>query len=809
MMFTNYLTIARRNLWAHKRDALINVLGLSVGMACCVMASLVVHREMSYDRFHPKAERVYRVLRERVSNEQTQVRWLTSGALARTLEAEIPEVERASKNRISPVMARYGERALTLAQGQVDAQFFDLFHFPFARGNAEALAQPYRIGITQAAATRLFGADDPMGKVIAVRDRYYGGDYTVAAVLQTPPQTSSIPFDLLHMTLGYNELAQFDWTEWQGLVQQAGIETFVLLRDGVQARELEGKLSGIIARHMGAEVRQILAYRLQPLTRLHLYGRQDYRLDSAGDIRTLYLLGAIAALVLAIAAINFVNLATARSMNRSREVGMRKVVGAQRGSLILQLLCETVVLAVLALIIAVPLARIGLTELGHLTGGQEHLSARTPIDLLPGLIVFALAVGIVAGIYPAVYLSASSPVNALKGIAHRSGARLRQVLIVAQFAIAILLMVMTDVVYRQLDYIQHKDLGFEKEHLVLLPIFRMDRDSKTNRDPWLAADYQTVKQAFLQHAQVVAASAFRFLPGREGGGFVRIVKPEGHDQTEWRMPVQEADEDFFATLGVPLLAGRTFSAESERDRTHAYILNETAVRALGWAVQDAVGRRFGRARSEDDAKGTVIGVVADFHYASLRERVLPAAFAYRQWFYNYLALRVRDFPTVRPFLEQTWDAFMPPDLPFTVSFLDRELDAIYTSERNLGQTVAVFAGLAVLLACLGLFGLAAFTAERRTREIGIRKVLGASVASIVLLLSRAFLKLVLVANLIAWPIAYYLTHLYLQNFAYRTPLSAWPFVLSGLIALVVALLTVGTHAFTAARINPVETLRSE
>ena len=275
------------------------------------------------------------------------------------------------------------------------------------------------------------------------------------------------------------------------------------------------------------------------------------------------------------------------------------------------------------------------------------------------------------------------------------------------------------------------------------------------------------------------------------------------------MPVQEADEDFFATLGVPLLAGRTFSPESERDRTHAYILNETAVRALGWAVQDAVGRRFGRARSEDDAKGTVIGVVADFHYASLRERVLPAAFAYRQWFYNYLALRVRDFPTVRPFLEQTWDALMPPDLPFTVSFLDRELDAIYTSERNLGQTVAVFAGLAVLLACLGLFGLAAFTAERRTREIGIRKVLGASVASIVLLLSKAFLKLVLAANLIAWPVAYYLSHLYLQNFAYRTPLSAWPFVLSGLLALVVALLTVGTHAFTAARINPVKTLRSE
>ena len=806
-MFTNYLTIARRNLWAHKRDALIDVLGLSVGMACCAMAYLVIHHEMSYDRFHPNAHRIYRVLRERVSNEQTQVRWLTSGALARTLEAEIPEVERASKNRIYPVVARYGERALTLAQGQVDAQFFDLFHFPFARGNAEALAQPYRIAITQAAAERLFGADDPMGKVIALQARYYGGDYTVVAILQTPPQTSSIPFDLLHMTLGRTELAKVDWTEWQGRVQQAGIETFVALREGVQARELEGKISGIIERHMGAEVRRSLSYRLQALTRMRLYGWRDYRLDSGGDIRTLYLLGAIAALVLAIAAINFVNLATARSMNRAREMGMRKVVGAQRGSLILQLLCETVALAFLALIIALPLARIGLAEWGHLMGGPYHLSARMAMDLLPGLIVFAFVVGIAAGIFPAVSLSASSPVDALKGIAHGSGARLRQVLIVAQFAVAILLMVVTDIVYRQLDYIQRKDLGFEKEHLVLLPIFRMDRDAKTDRDPWLAADYQTVKQAFLQRAQVVSAAAFRFLPGRDGGGFVRIVKPEGHEQTEWRMPVQEADEHFFRTLGVPLLAGRAFSPEIARDRTHAYILNETAVHALGWTVQDAVGRRFGRARSEDDAKGEVIGVVADFHYASLRERVEPAAFAYRQWFYNYLALRVRDFPTARPFLERTWDAFMPPDLPFTFSFLDRELHAIYAAERTLGQTVAAFAGLAVLLACLGLFGLAAFTAERRTREIGVRKALGASVASIVLTLSKAFLKLVLVANLIAWPIAYYLTNLWLQNFAYRAPLSAWPFVLSGLLALLVALLAVGTHAVGAARIDPVKTLK--
>ena len=808
-MFSNYFTIACRNLWSHKRDTLINLLSLIVGLSCCVMAIVIIHYEMSYDRFHPDVHRIYRVLRERVSNEQTQVRWLTSGALARAIEAEMPEVELASKNRIYPVVVRYEDKELTLVQGQVDDRFFELFHVPFFSGDADALSQPYRIAIAQSAAERLFGKADPIGKVITIRERYYGGDYTVAAVLQTPPRLSSIQFDLLHFTNGRTQEAIVDWTLWQGRVQQAGIETFVLLRDGVNAGELEAKMSGIIERHMGADVRRILSYRLQPLARLHLYGVQDYNLSSGGNVHTLYLFAAIAVLVLAIAAINFVNLATARSMYRAREVGMRKVVGARRGQLIQQFLCETILLALLAVVIAVPIARVALLEISARTAAHYALDAPMLFGLLPGLLALAVFVGLMAGMYPALYFSGFRPSDVLKGIAHLPGARLRQVLVVAQFAIAILLMIVADVIYRQLDYIQHKDLGFDKEHLVLLPIFEMDRRFKTNDDPWLVARYNTVKQAFLEHPDVVSASAFRFLPGQDGGGFVRIVKPEGQDHTEWRMPVQEADEDFFGTLGVSILAGRTFSPEVARDRTHGYILNETAVRALGWTVEDAVGRRFGRARSEEDTGGTVIGVISDFHYASLRQPIEPAVFAYRQWFYDYLALRVRDFSGVRPFLEETWDTFMTADQPFEFTFLDEELDAIYRAERDLGQTVTAFAGLVCLLACLGLFGLAAFTAERRKREVGIRKVLGASVSSLVLLLSKAFLKLVFIANIIAWPIAYYLTNTYLQNFAYRVSLSLWPFVVSGVLALLIALLTVGTQAFRVAHTNPAEILRHE
>lgn len=366
----------------------------------------------------------------------------------------------------------------------------------------------------------------------------------------------------------------------------------------------------------------------------------------------------------------------------------------------------------------------------------------------------------------------------------------------------------TTVVDLQLTFIQNKDLGFEKDQLLVLPIFVTDRESKTNDDPWLVARYNTVKQAFLEHPDVLAASAFRFLPGRDRW-FTRIVKPEGQDDTEWRMPVQETDEDLFETLGAPLLAGRTFLPDNERDRTRSYILNRTAVKALGWTVENAVGRRFGRARSEEDANGSVIGIVEDFHYASLRSPIEPAVFAYRQWFYNYLILRVRDFVSTRPFLEKTWAQFMSPEQSFTCTFLKDELNTLYHAEQNLNKLITSFSIIAIFLASLGLFGLATFTTECRAKEMGIRKVLGASTTHILYLSSTSFIKLVLIANFLAWPVAYYLSEGWLQAFAYRVTLGIWPFILSGILVLFIALFTVCYQALKAAYANPIETLRHE
>ena len=499
--------------------------------------------------------------------------------------------------------------------------------------------------------------------------------YKITGVLDDPPSNSSIRFDLLHATGPRTDEGQFDWTEWQRRVQQAGIRTFILLRKGHSPRELEDRLPAFIERHMGEDVRKILAYRLQPLRRWHLHSRADYGLAGGGDIRSLYIFAAIATLILLIACINFVNLATARSAGRAREVGMRKVLGARRGQLAAQFLAESALVVLPALALAAALAWAAAPRVGELTEIRLSLSLRTLASLLPGLFALGLAVGILSGLYPALYLSGLDPVGALQGQGRRGSARLRKVLVVFQFAVSVLLMVLTDVVHRQLSYVSERDLGFRKEHIVVLPIFETDRESKTNKDPWLAARYNVAKQAFLAHPGVLAATAFRFLPGW-GGGFVRIVTPEGQEGTEWRMPVQEADEDFLATLGIPLLAGRTFSPAIERDRGFAYILNESAVKSLGWTAEDAVGRRFGRARFEEDAKGTVIGVSGDFHYASLRERIEPAAIAYRQWFYNYLALRIRseDIPGTVDFLEKTWKGLVSPDLPFAFSFLDQEIE---------------------------------------------------------------------------------------------------------------------------------------
>lgn len=813
-MLTNYIKVALRHILGDKFYSSVHIIGLATGIACCVLALLVVGHELAYDRFHLKTERIYRVLRERSGGGDTQVRWLSSGALARALESEFAAVELATKCRIYPVRARYKTQTFeNIVQGQIDENFFRVFDFALLDGDPRsALDRPYTALVTESAALRIFGSENPLGKVLTLNERYYGGDYVITGVLKDPPnRASSLQFDLLHATQGRDEAAQTDWTSWQGRIQQAGIQTFVLLDNNRSLSQLESQLPDFIERHMGREVREVLRYRLQPLERMHLYARQDYGLDEGGDIRSLYLFAAVALLVLVVVCINFVNLSTARAATRAHEIGVRKALGSARTQLIAQFLGESLLYATLALVVALALVALVLPEFNALLGSDFHLNGSTLLHLAPSLVALAVLTGIMAGLYPAFYLSSFAPSRALKGrLAHAHQSWLRRVLVAGQFAISILLITGTIAIQRQIEYINDKELGFAREHFVLLPIFAQQRDHSEEGEEWLSGRYNAIKQAFLAHPNVRAATAFRFLPGHSGG-MVRLVKPEGHDDSEWRMPVQEADESFFAAFAIELLAGRTFSPANERDRTHSYILNEKAVRALGWTIEDAVGRRFGRARSAEDAEGEIIGVVRDFHYASLREPIEPAAIAYRQWFYSYLGLRISGENTTETlaFLEEQWRHFMKADQPFTYSFLDQELEATYRAEKQLRQTIAIFSLLAIFLASLGLFGLVSFAAQQRTREIGIRKVLGSSSLQIALLLSRDFIALVAVANLVAWPLAHYAIESWLENFAYRLDIAWWTYALGGAVTLVTACCITSYQAFKAAITNPIEALRHE
>jgi putative ABC transport system permease protein len=811
VVFSNYLTVALRNLIRHKLYTLINTFGLAVGTAACIIALIFINHELSYDTFHTKADRIYRVVRERGQANKRVVREWTSGALARAVESEHPQVERATKSRSYRLNVRKGDRVYRRQHRHIDENFLDVFDFRFLRGSREnAFKTPYSIALTEEFAELFFGSSDPIGQTLTLDERYYGGDYTVTAVVENPPPNSSIQFDMLHQTMPRTQEAKYDWEVWRPDVQQAGILTYILLKSGQDEDELEAALPDLIERNMGPEARETITLHLQPLLREHLYTNADYGIASKGNINQVITFGAVAAFILLIACINFTNLATARSVSRAREVGLRKVIGADRNQIILQFFGESILLAGAALVLAFVLVRLFLPQFNTLAETQFAFSSATIVPILPSIALLMIAIGLLAGLYPALFLSAFQPIEVFRKSTSSGSSLLRKSLVVFQFTVTIALIVGTGMVYRQIQFISEKNLGFEKEHFIVLPIFRDDRDSKKNGEDWLAGRYNIVKSEFTKHPEIMAATAFRFLPGRDPM-MSRVVKPEGHEGTEWRMPVHECDESFFETFGIKLLAGRTFSPENQRDRTHGWILNETAVGALGWEVGNTVGRRFGRARSEDDAKGEVIGVVSDFHYASLHSRLGPAAMSFRPWFYDNLGLRItgKNVMETIKFIEEKWREHMRPDQPPQIQFLDDQLARVYENERRLGSIVGAFSLLSILIGCLGLFGLASFTVERRIREIGIRKTLGASTSGILILLSSDFTKLVGIGCLLAWPAAYIFTDRWLNTFAYRAPIDIWIFVAGGLGALAVALATVSYQSIRAARLDPVDTLRNE
>ena len=808
-MLKSYFTIALRNLLRQKGYTLINILGLSIGMAACLIIALYIIGELGYDQHHNQANHIYRVLRETHPEGRNPLfDPRTSGALAGALETEFPEVDRAIRlRRAHQVPIEYGTTGFDGMMGLTDTDVFTFFNFPLLRGNPQTLfTQPNSLVLTKHLSTNLFGHEDPIGKTVKVTDVHIGGEYTVTGILDAPPGPTTIQADFWIAGIPEKDISDLTWTSWRRSGWRSQ-EVFVRLKPQADAKTLERKFPDLIARHMGEETRATNTYHLQPLTNIYLRSQSDFNLPTLefsvqGNIQHVYLFSAIAILILSIACINYINLTTARSLHRSREVGLRKTIGAQPHQLIGQFLGETTLVATGALVCALIIATLAIPYVNVFTGKTLTL-LQEPFAVV-ALLIIIFFISLLSGCYPAFILSRFDPLRALQGNIQIGGNQLRKGLIICQFAVTVALIFCTLTVHQQMSFIQNHNLGFNKSNLIVMPIFRTNRRLEGRLYSDLIHRYQTVKDAFLQHPNVLKASAHRHTPGIYGAGLQRLVHPENDPHNDYLIEIHRVDQDYLSTYEIEMVAGTPFTQPAQRD--NKVIINEAAVRQFGWT--DPVGKHF--TRNNGNWTLEVVGVMKDFHRTTLREPIRPLAINNAPWLYNDLTVRVKsdNLNETIAFLEKQWKHFLPTR-PFTYAFIDDNLAELYKKETTLNRIITAFSTLSIAIACLGLFGLASFTAEQKTQEIGIRKTLGASVSSIVLLISRNFLNLVLLANLIAWPIAYYIMDTWLQGFTYRISISPTPFIISTLLALLIAFIAIMYQALKAALINPIEALRHE
>lgn len=803
-MLRNYFKVILRNVNRNKGYSLINIAGLAIGMACCILIAMWLVDELNFDRYHENANRIYRVGHVLTLGGSSQSAPLVSLPMAPAMVSEFPEVINAVRfSKAGRTSVRYGDNVF-YEEGILfsDSSVFDIFSFPLVEGDpANALAAPYTAVLTETTARKYFGDENPIGKTII-----YGGNknYTITGVAKNVPRNSHFTFDIL---CSYITLTEESWRlQWGNIVDYA----YILLEKDADYRVLEAKLPVLIDKNFGEQLKQIgadIKLFLQPLTSIHLHSHMMGELGSNGNIVYIYLFSGIAVFILLIACINFINLVTARAANRAREVGMRKTFGAIRGNLIRQFLSESILFSLLAVILALLLLELFLPLFGSITGRHLNIDFWRLPWFIPGLMGLVLLVGLAAGSYPAFFLSAFQPIKVLKGDlkSGRTGARLRSILVVFQFTISVVLIAGTIIIYNQLNYVRTVDLGFQQEQVVVIPYMEKFRLSQQ----------ESLMKELSSLAGVTDVALSSRVPGRRVSA--QNFLPEGFSEDQSQLiGVMKVDENFLSTMGIGLVAGRNFSEVIKSDSVESVIINETAAAEFGWT--EAVGKVIKEPNMASEEGGylpnQVIGVVRDFHFSSLHEPIEPLiiVYKYEPWLETIRYLLVRLAPgNIRHTLDlikDRWSAFAP-GLPFDYYFLDESFARQYREDERLGNLVISFGLLAVLIGCLGLLGLSSFMAEQRTREIGIRKVLGASITGIVRLLLRDFTILVLVANVIAWPVAYLVMKRWLESFAYHVDIGMGVFVLTALISLVIAVITVGYQAVKTAVLNPVVALKNE
>lgn len=819
VMLRNYLKIALRNLRKHRTYSLINIIGLAIGLTSCLLITVYVRSELSYDRFWTHGDRIYRVNQINRFEEEREAATV-SIPVGPAIAQQLPALEAQTR-----LFQRSGSMATTARPGRetrlfqepdvlfVDSTFFAVFAQPLLRGNPQTVLNvPHSVVLSERAAHKYFGTQNPVGRVVRYENRV---DLTVTGVFANLPTNTDLRADfLIHFatlfTVEPPGVADFLRKDWLYNPTQ----TFVRLARASSIAQVEARFPALLRRSGDERVRKHVRLALQPLYDIHLYSSMLEASSSTGNIHYLILLAMIAGVIVLIACFNFINLSTAHSLQRTREVGLRKCLGAVRGQLMGQFLGEALLMSGFSFALALLLTLVFLPFLNQFTSQHFTVTDLFRADLVLVWAGIFLVTGLLAGVYPALFASGFRPVRALKGqISERIGRgfRFRQVLVVMQFSVSVMLMMAAGVVLRQLTYLRTKPLGFQKEQVITIPLFGSGASATLPQgiDGPMRSRMNTFEEAVGQSSWVRGITAASGLPGN---GYIRsLVVPEGRtEQSNVFVAWVSVDYDFLSTLDIPLVAGRDFSKKTGTDHLEAFVLNESAVRSFGYkSPAAAIGRPIQRG-GEGGKKGVIIGVVSDFHFDPLDQPLQPLIIDVEVPRFTTFAVRVLpdNLPQTLADLQQNWEAFFP-ERPFEYAFLDDTINRQYRAQAEQSQLLGVFAGLAIFISCLGLFGLVAHYTVQRTKEIGVRKVLGASITSILFLLSRNFLILVGIAIVIAALVGGWVMNRWLENFAYRIAMPWWIFALAGLVAVGIALLTVVAQSLKTALTNPVKSLRTE
>ncbi len=803
-MFKNHFIVAIRNLIRQKGYFIINLLGLTIGLTACLLITFYIIDELSYDRYHEKADRIYRIGYDvEKPNGDKALQIITEYMLKESFESYFNQIE--SFVRIGYPFSYYVEyedkKFYESNISIVDKDFFDVFTFEWIAGNPKgALDEPFTIVITETVAKKFFGDENPINKTLRIITNVGEAPSRITGVIKDMPTNSHFHLSIMQsMGSAPNVLTHLQLNDWGNM----SVYSYILMPENTSIESIRKKGKDFTGQMRGDEVTFLPDLLIQPLLDIHLHSNDSFEIETNGNYRNIMIFSIIAIFILLIASINYMNLATARSAKRSLEVGMRKVLGAGKLSLVFQFLGEAIIMTFLSLILSLALADILMPAFNKIAGKEIDIVWMNNLWIILLTFVIAIVIGIFSGSYPAFFLSSVKPLNALKkkSINSSSSSILRKLLVIFQFSISVILIVCTLIVYLQWSYMKNKPLGIDPSNIVLM------RSPGTDK-------YETFKEELLKNPNIESITASNKRPTNQLSHNLSYTAEGIEYDGNKSIKLVTVEYDYFETLKNKIVEGRSFDRNIRADENSTFILNEAAIKEFGW--DDPLGKMFETSKVDFTTgewvprKGQVVGVAEDFHFESVRSKIVPVVYFINHDMIYWSIIKINSSNTSETldYIKEKWDD-LNVEINYAPSFYNDDLDALYRAEERFFKLFVIFSGLAIAIACMGIFGLASYTAEQRTKEIGIRKVMGASIITIIKLINREFLKLVLISNVIAWPVAWYFMKNWLDNFTYRIDLSVWPFIISSIIAILIALISVSYQALKASSTNPIEALRYE